>query len=88
MKTGIRILVFAACMALLVAPAVASDLYIYPNKGQSNEQMEKDKFDCYGWAKQQTGFDPMQATTASSPPHQQTNMVGFVVFGDCILPDK
>ena len=78
MKTGIRILMFAACMALLVAPAVASDLYIYPNKGQSNEQMEKDKYDCYNWAKQQTGFDPMQAPTASSPPPDQTTSGGVV----------
>ena len=78
MKTGIRLLMFAACMALLVAPAVASDLYIYPNKGQSNEQMEKDKFDCYGWAKQQSGFDPMQAPTASSPPPDQTTEGGVV----------
>jgi hypothetical protein len=78
MKTGSRILVLAACTALLVAPAVASDLYIYPNKGQSNEQMEKDKYDCYSWAKQQTGFDPMQAPTASSPPPQQTTSGGVV----------
>ena len=78
MKTGSRILVLAACMALLVVSAVASDLYIYPNKGQSNQQMEKDKYDCYSWAKQQTGFDPMQAPTASSPPPQQTTSGGVV----------
>jgi len=78
MKPGSRILVFAACMALLVAPAFASDLFIYPNAGQSNEQMEKDKFECYGWAKQQTGFDPMQAPTASSPPPEQTTSGGAV----------
>jgi len=78
MKTGSRIFVLVACAALLVAPAFASDLYIYPNKGQSNEQMEKDKFECYGWAKQQTGFDPMQAPTASSPPPEQTTSGGAV----------
>jgi uncharacterized protein YcfJ len=35
--------------------------------------MEKDKYDCYSWAKQQTGFDPMQpqATQAPSPQPQQ-----------------
>mgnify|MGYP003401802370 FL=1 len=42
----------------------AQNLIIYPAKGQSQEQMEKDKFDCYSWAKQQTGFDPMVASTA------------------------
>ncbi len=67
MKTGIHILAFVICMALFAVPAVANDLYIYPTKGQDQKQMEKDKFDCYSWAKQQTGFDPMQAPTASAP---------------------
>ena len=48
--------------------SVAQDMVVYPAKGQSNEQMEKDKFECYGWAKNQSGFDPMQMPTASSPP--------------------
>jgi len=42
---------------------------IYPAKGQSQSQMEKDKYECYGWAKNQTGFDPMQAgSTAQAAP--------------------
>ena len=57
--------------ALILVPALASDLYIYPRKGQSPEQMEKDKFACYTWAKQQSGFDPMQAPQATSPPPPQ-----------------
>jgi len=53
--------------ALSAGAALAQDLVVYPAKGQSNEQMEKDKFECYGWAKGQSGFDPMQMPTASSP---------------------
>ena len=30
--------------------------------------MDKDKSECYSWAKQQTGFDPMQAGSGSQPP--------------------
>jgi hypothetical protein len=41
---------------------------IYPAKGQSQEQTEKDKFERYTWAKQQTGFDPMETPTATAPP--------------------
>ena len=78
MKAGVGILVLAACAALLTAPAIASELFIYPNEGQSNEQMEKDKYECYSWAKQQTGFDPMQKPTASSPPPEQTTSGGAV----------
>jgi len=46
----------------------AQDMFIYPEKGQSNEQQEKDKFECYNWAKKQTGFDPMEVPTATAPP--------------------
>lgn len=56
---------------LIPNEAVAQDKYIYPDKGQSNEQMEKDKFECYNWAKKQTGFDPMEVPTATAPPPKQ-----------------
>lgn len=32
--------------------------------------MEQDKSSCYTWAKNETGFDPMQAATTSAPPPQ------------------
>jgi outer membrane lipoprotein SlyB len=55
----------------------AQDLVVYPAGGQSNEQMEKDKFECYGWAKGQSGFDPMQMPTATSPaPSKGDKSVG------------
>jgi hypothetical protein len=49
----------------------AQDPYVYPSKGQSKDQTEKDKYSCYQWAKGQTGFDPMQQPTASAPPPQK-----------------
>jgi len=49
----------------------AQDPIIFPAEGQSEEQMEKDKFSCYQWAKNETGFDPMKVPTASTPPPQQ-----------------
>jgi len=49
----------------LVGTLYAQQTFVYPSKGQSEKQMEKDKFECYGWAKQQSGFDPM------NPPSQQ-----------------
>jgi hypothetical protein len=52
-------------------PACAQEPYVYPSQGQSQQQMEQDKFSCYQWAKGQTGFDPMQAPQASAPPPQQ-----------------
>ena len=64
-------LVFIAFLILITTPGWSQDLMIYPAQEQSNEQMEKDKFECYSWAKGQTGFDPMQMPTASSPPPSQ-----------------
>jgi len=63
--------------------AFAQDFVVYPAKGQSNEQTEKDKFECYGWAKGQSGFDPMQMPTASSPPPPKgdKSVAGSVVGG-------
>ena len=51
---------------------LAQDLIVFPAKGKTQEQMEKDKFECYGCAKQQTGFDPMQAQPAVQTPPPQS----------------
>jgi predicted lipid-binding transport protein (Tim44 family) len=58
-------------MAMLVAPSaapLAQDMYAYPNKGQSQDQQQKDEYECFNWSKQQSGFDPMAVPTASAPP--------------------
>jgi hypothetical protein len=81
----IKHMVQVAALLALVAGfsgfAVAQDLMIYPAKGQSQDQMEKDKFECYSWAKGQTGFDPMQVPTATTPPPQQEAKQGGVGRG-------
>jgi predicted lipid-binding transport protein (Tim44 family) len=47
-------------------------MFIYPDKGQSQQQQDKDKYECYSWAKNQSGFDPMAPpTTRSAPPQKQ-----------------
>jgi YMGG-like Gly-zipper len=68
MKKGVFILVFMLVLAFCAGSALAQELIVFPAKGQSQEQMEKDKYDCYTWAKQQTGFDPMKAQPAQAPP--------------------
>jgi len=79
-KWAFAVLIFAV---FLVSHVQAQELIVYPAKGQSNEQMEKDKFECYSWAKGQTGFDPMQMPTASSPPPPKgdKSVAGGVVGG-------
>jgi len=59
----------AIALSLAVATAAsAQEQFIYPTKGQSAQQQEKDKFECYGWAKGQSHFDPMAPPTPSTPP--------------------
>ena len=78
----IRWVVACFVIALMTVPPVfAQDPIIYPNKGQSAEQLEKDKFECYTWAKGQTGFDPMQVPTATTAPPGQEAPQGGVVRG-------
>jgi hypothetical protein len=55
-------------ICLWATVATAKDVFVYPQKGQSAEHQQKDEFECYAWAKGQTGFDPMAQPTASSPP--------------------
>ena len=63
---------------------LAQDPIVFPAKGQSQDQMEKDKFSCYQWAKNETGFDPMQTPTASTPPPQQQAGRGGAVKGAAV----
>ncbi len=58
------LLIISAVLMFFNSSAFAAQPYIYPSKGQSHEQMEKDKYQCYSWAKQESGFDPMQQQAA------------------------
>lgn len=60
----------AVLVALGSAPAVAQQV-IYPAKGQSAAQQQKDETECYAWAKKQTGYDPAQTTQYAAPPPPQ-----------------
>jgi len=66
-----RIFACAAAAALILSPAaaLAQKPVVYPAKGQSAQQNQKDDAACMTWAKQETGIDPV---AASAPPPQQT----------------
>jgi len=70
-----RIFGWAVSVSLLtvfLVPYVqAQDPIVFPAEGQSEEQMEKDKFFCYQWAKKETGFDPMEIPKATEAPPQR-----------------
>jgi len=34
-------------------------LFVFPSKGQTQQQQKEDEFDCYKWAMEQSGIDPL-----------------------------
>ena len=58
---------------LLCLPALSmAQPWVYPDRGQSAQQQEFDRGQCYGWAVQQTGFDPANPRVAIGPPPPQS----------------
>ena len=49
-----------------VAPV--APIFFYPKAGQTPAQQDRDRYECYNWAVNQTGFDP---SLASTPPEQR-----------------
>lgn len=49
--------------------AAPKDLYVYPTKGQSEEQQKTDRYECHRWAVDKTNFDP----TAGLPAQEGDN---------------
>ena len=66
--------VIVALLAVLAASAHAQKPSVYPAKGQSAQQKQKDDKECMAWAKQDTGIDP--AAAAAPPPQQSGPAVG------------
>lgn len=66
-----RLVLFVCTVTFCSIPALAAaQPYIYPNLGQTFQQQESDKGQCYMWAVQQTGFDPANPHVAMAPPPQ------------------
>jgi hypothetical protein len=84
-KSIVAIMMFGLVIVLLAvitmagnasAQSLSSSLGVmtYPSKGQSSTQQSKDEGECFAWAKQQTGIDPL--ATASAPTQQSGPAVG------------
>lgn len=53
-------------------PPAPVTIYFYPAEGQSPERQDRDRYDCYLWARKQTGFDPSAPNLA---PHHKLAVV-------------
>jgi len=64
------------------APAAApSQTFVYPEKGQTPQQQEFDRGQCYSWAVQQSGFDPANPPPPTAPPPMQAAPQGGLFRG-------
>lgn len=67
------VLALGGCAPTPTQPAAAPpppyvEVYFYPAQGQSAAQQDRDRYECYLWARRQTGFDP---STPQLAPHQK-----------------
>ena len=46
-------------------------LFVYPSKGQSQDKQKADEYECYKWAMQQSGVDPMNMPKTEAAPKQE-----------------
>jgi len=54
------------------APAASSDIFIYAAHGQSDKQLDRDRYECHNWAVAQSHYNPSDPHLA---PHQQIQVV-------------
>jgi hypothetical protein len=47
-----------ALVASLITPPLCAQQFVYPAKGQSAQQQNRDEGECYVWARNRTGIDP------------------------------
>lgn len=86
MNLKLRVTCLLVMLAAPLIPATAQDLYIYPAKGQSQAQTDKDRYECHNWAVQQTGFDPTRASPSYSQPSSvpQGQVLGTAARGAAV----
>jgi hypothetical protein len=53
-------------------------LYVFPSKGQTKQQQKVDEFECYKWAIEQSGIDPLNPPKVEAAPVQSGPTGGAV----------
>jgi hypothetical protein len=84
-------ILFVSEAALAQAPAVPDTskmtynqissglkLYVFPSKKQSKQQQKEDEFECYKWAVEQSGIDPLNLPKIEAAPVQSGPTGGAV----------
>jgi len=72
---------FLLSVTVMGVPRARAKMLIYPTKGQTPQQQQKDEMACHRWAVQQTGFDPTQIREV---PQTQNPKRGGVIRGGAL----
>ncbi len=57
MRIQIRVCLFASLLVVPLMPSLSSaQPYVYPSRGQSQSQVDRDKSECARWARNNTGY--------------------------------
>ncbi len=67
-------------------PIVSTQIFFYPINGQTAEQQDRDRYECFNWAVKESGFDPSletvppeyRVTVVPNPPPGHDTAVGAV----------
>ena len=57
----------AAMLVLLGQSVSGQDIYVYPAKEQTDEQLAEDRYACHQWAVDESGFDPSHFDGVAPP---------------------
>ncbi len=92
------LLLLGACVVqpptrtVAVPTAAMPRMFVYPAQGQTDEQLQRDRYECHSWAVQQSGFDPSKpgqgySTVVVAPPPgtgTATGALGGAILGSIL----
>src|SRR5215475_14478965 len=84
LRNSVAIVAAVTLASVFGAATSFAQLFIYPQRGQSAQQQQQDRFECHQWAVQQTGFDPTMATAMPPPPAPTSSALGGATRGAAI----
>lgn len=60
-------------LVLSAGSIYAQQVFVFPKQGQSDQQMEQDKFACHSWSVSQTNYDPVGGSQQASSSKPQSS---------------
>lgn len=58
--------------AVTAPPSASTQVFVYPAQGQSERELDRDRYECHRWSVKQSSFDP---SMPGLPPQQRVSVV-------------